>query len=103
MKEVNKKFVLVGRHPLPKEISQHSFMYSKYYSGNIRDYTLELSLINKNLVSRHWISLVQNSSRLFKIGKNYEYAKDVEKRIIPYNNISYVVTLTELLKQKIHK
>ncbi len=103
MKEVNKKFVLVGRHPLSEEIRQQSFMYSKYYSGNIRDYTLELSYINKNLVSRYYISLVQDSKRLFKIGKDYEYAKDVEKRIITYNNISYVVTLTELLKQKIHK
>ncbi len=103
MKEVNKKFVLVGRHPLPESIVQDSIMYSKYYRGNVRDYTLELSYINKNLVSRHYISLVQDSQRLFKIGKNYKYAKNADEKIVPYNNISYVVTFTELFKEKICK
>lgn len=73
---------------------------TKLYKGNLYNSTYILTYINKGLIDEYNISLEQNPEKIF-IGEKVRYYRTLIKP--PKSDIHWVVTFTEIVKQKLEK
>lgn len=108
LEKVNNGYVLVARNSDygdadAKFLNLHGFYKSKkiiptsYYRGYVYDSTMILSFVNKNLIDDYQISLQQNTDK-FYTGEKVNGHRPMYKT--PKSDIHWVVTVTEIVKQK---
>lgn len=99
--EINKDFVLVARNSIYFDSNIGFFRpKTKYYKGIICDKIFYLSYINKNIIDSYKISMQQNTDKYYK---KKSVIRLMSAKQIPYNDISYVVTITEKVKEYFKK
>ena len=97
LNQINEKFVLVSRNSIFVDDNLDSeIIYSKYYNGIIKDGVMYLSYINKDLVNKYKVSMIQNTDKYYK---KQNVARLFYTTQVPLSDISFVVTITEKLKQ----
>lgn len=73
---------------------------TRYYKGLIYDSTMVLSYINKDLVDNYQVSFKQNTDDFYK-GEKVQGHRSLNK--IPKGDVPFVVTVSEILKQKLKR
>lgn len=93
--KINKNFILVSRNSKRKEYSRYEIK-SQYYTGEIYDAIFSLTYINKDIIDKHYISLEQNTKKIF-LGEKILWHKIPDSH--PQTSISYVIPCIEYIKQ----
>ena len=111
LKQINKNYVLTSRNSdygngdvlflnTTNMYKEKSNINTKYYNGYIYDSTLILSFINKELIDEYKISMQQNTDKVYT-GEKVHGHRPLYKT--PKSDINWVVTITEIIKDKLKK
>ena len=99
LKALNKDFVLVSRSNISHNKGDKTDKYMKYIDGMDVYYVTVLSYVNKNIVDKYSLKLMQTSkSGYIDLMKNKYNSIDYE----PYSAIRWQVSAFEFLKKYLH-
>ncbi len=107
--KINRDYILVARNTDLTATSPCFFEYkntytvnfkvkSRYYKGSLSNSLLILSYVKKDLLDSYKISLIQNTDKIYS-GNNVLLYRPLCQT--PKSDISYVVTISEIIKQKL--
>lgn len=108
LEKINTNYVLIARNSdygnADSGFLNHYIFYKSkkiiptcYHKGYVYDSTMILSFVNKNLIDNYNVSLRQNTDK-FYTGEKVNGHRPMYKT--PKSDIHWVVTLTEIVKQK---
>ncbi len=101
--EIQKNFVLIARNTFLCNGIPTYDMHSYFYPNKLTDYTMDLVFINKNIINGHKISWIQHSKLFYILNIKDIFNRSDFKNQYASSNIRYVVTFTEIFKEKIKK